>query len=147
MGTTLTAIAFPLGQAACAIAHVGDSRAYLWRGRQLDQLTRDHTWVQSQVDAGRLAPELARGHPYASVLSRVLGMPDQFETDRIIVEAAPNDVFLLCSDGLTGMLDDIEIAAILDRGNNVENIAHELIDEANRRGGLDNITALLVRVA
>jgi protein phosphatase len=145
MGTTLTALAFPQQQSACAIAHVGDSRAYLWRAGRLAQLTHDHTWVQSQVDAGRLAPEQARGHPYASVLSRVLGMPDEFETDRLIIDVQPGDVFLLCSDGLTGMLSNDEIAAVLERNPAVDGMAGDLIDEANQRGGLDNITALLVR--
>jgi serine/threonine protein phosphatase PrpC len=145
MGTTLTVLAFPTAPGSCAIAHVGDSRAYRFRTGRLEQLTRDHTWIQAQVEAGRIAPEDARGHPYANVLSRVLGMSDVGDADRLVLPVATGDLFLLCSDGLTGMLDDDDIAAILTRGGPAGALVGDLVDEANRRGGLDNITAIIVR--
>lgn len=144
MGTTLTAIA-PLGNAAqCVIAHIGDSRAYRLRDGSLTQLTRDHTWVQQQVDAGMLTPVQARHHPLASVLSRVLGTSAVGPADTLVVDAAPDDIFLLCSDGLTTMLDDAELRAIVDVDGPLETRARNLIDAANQSGGVDNITVLLL---
>jgi PPM family protein phosphatase len=145
MGTTLTALA-PLRSAArCVIAHIGDSRAYLLRAGELVQLTRDHTWVQQQVDAGMLTPLQARHHPYSSLLSRVLGTPAEGPADTLVVDVAPGDLFLLCSDGLTTMLDDTALQALLDRDMPLEQQARDLVDAANVRGGQDNITVLLLR--
>ena len=145
MGTTLTAIAFPRGCSSCALAHVGDSRAYRLRDGQLDLLTRDHTWVQDQVDAGRLDPEQARGHPYANVLSRVLGLPELDLVETTIIEVKPHDLLLLCSDGLTAMLEEETIQTILHVQPNLKAAAAQLIETANARGGVDNVTVVLVR--
>jgi protein phosphatase len=145
MGTTLTAIAFPRGGTSCALAHVGDSRAYRLRDGQLDLLTRDHTWVQDQVDAGRLDPEQARGHPYANVLSRVLGLPALDLVEAAIIEVKPHDLLLLCSDGLTAMLEEENILAILHAQPDLQVAAAQLIDAANEHGGVDNVTVVLVR--
>lgn len=144
MGTTLTAFS-PLAAAdQCVIAHVGDSRAYRLRGGELTQLTRDHTWVQQQVDAGMLTSSESRHHPLASVLSRVLGTAAVGPADTLVVDAAPGDVFLLCSDGLTTMLDDADVRMLLDRPLPLEDRARALIEAANQRGGLDNITVVLL---
>jgi PPM family protein phosphatase len=146
MGTTLTALA-PLPAAAlCVVAHVGDSRCYRLRAGELSQLTHDHTWVQRQVDEGMLTAAQARHHPLASLLSRVLGTPAVGPADTHICDVAAHDLFLLCSDGLTGMLDDGELHALLDRPLPLDVRAHELVAAANQRGGRDNITVLLLAV-
>jgi protein phosphatase len=144
MGTTLTAFSPLAGTAQCVIAHVGDSRAYRLRAGELTQLTRDHTWVQQQVEAGMLTPDQARHHPLASVLSRVLGTDSVGPADTLVADAAPGDVFLLCSDGLTTMLDDSDVLAILNQPLTLEQRAQALIDDANQRGGVDNITVVLL---
>lgn len=144
MGTTLTALA-PLAAAdQCVIAHVGDSRAYRLRAGELTQLTRDHTWVQQQVDAGMLTLAESRHHPLASVLSRVLGTAAVGPADTLVVDAAPGDVFLLCSDGLTTMLADADVRMLLGRALPLEDRARALIEAANDRGGLDNTTVVLL---
>jgi serine/threonine protein phosphatase PrpC len=147
MGTTLTVLAPLPASDQCVIAHVGDSRAYRFRGSELVQLTRDHTWVQQQVDAGILTAAQARNHPLSSVLSRVLGTPEMGPADTIVADVLPADVFLLCSDGLTTMLDDSEVRAILRAGMPPEACVRELVDTANRRGGMDNITVVLLTVS
>jgi serine/threonine protein phosphatase PrpC len=146
MGTTLTALALATDDRSFTIAHIGDSRAYLYRQGALTQLTADHTWVQQQVDAGLLTPEEARRHPLASMLTRALGISDDPEVDIIHGELEPGDLILLCSDGLTGMVDDAELAAILARDDlPLDGLARELTAAANRNGGMDNITAILIR--
>lgn len=147
MGTTLTVLA-PLAAAdQCVIAHVGDSRAYRVREGELRQLTCDHTWVQQQVDAGMLTPAEARHHPLSSVLSRVLGTPEMGPADTIVADVRPGDRFLLCSDGLTTMLDDDTLRAILREELPLDQCARTLVDAANRNGGIDNITVLLLAAA
>jgi serine/threonine protein phosphatase PrpC len=145
MGTTMTALAPLGGEPRCVLAHVGDSRAYRLRAGALVQLTRDHTWVQRQVDEGTLTPAQARGHPMSSVLSRVLGTLDVGAPDTMIVDVAPGDLYLLCSDGLTNMLHDAAMAAILAGAASLDDAAEQLVAAANTRGGHDNITVLLVR--
>lgn len=145
MGTTLTAVAFPGAHAgSCALAHVGDSRVYRYRADRLELLTRDHTWVQEQVDAGRMNPDEARQHPYANVLSRVLGLPE-LEVETAVIEVAGGDTLLLCTDGLTAMLDEGAIAAVLATHPDLDDAARNLIDRANDLGGVDNVTVLLLR--
>lgn len=143
MGTTLVVL-IALDD-ACVIAHIGDSRAYRIRNGDTRQLTTDHTWVQEQIDRGLLAPARAKTHPRSNELARVLGMPDAGAADVVAAEARPGDVFLLCSDGLTGMVNDAEIEAILKQAKPVDALAHELVDAANRRGGADNITVVVLR--
>jgi PPM family protein phosphatase len=144
MGTTLTALA-SAGD-VCVLAHVGDSRAYRLRRGELALLTRDHTWVQQQVDAGMLTPDGARHHARASVLTRALGVPNT-PADVAAVDVLPGDLFLLCSDGLTTMLEDTELRGLLLAGADLESTAARLVAEANARGGVDNITVLLLRAA
>lgn len=145
MGTTLTCLALaPDG--GCLLGHLGDSRAYRLRADGLEQLTRDHSWVQREIDAGRLTPAAARTHRLAHVITRVLGAGNDDEPDLIAAEARPGDLFLLATDGLTGMLEDDEIAALLARPEPLPQRVAALIDAANANGGRDNITALLVEV-
>ncbi|MCI0434014.1 MAG: Stp1/IreP family PP2C-type Ser/Thr phosphatase [Gemmatimonadetes bacterium] len=144
MGTTLTALA--VTDHAAVIAHVGDSRAYRLRNGDFLQVTGDHTWVRERVDAGLLTPERARDHPYSSVLTRVLGMDASVPPDVVDVDLDRGDVLLLCSDGLTGMVNDVELRSILDRNASLDVIAQELVATAKSRGGLDNISLVVLRV-
>ena len=148
MGTTLTAMLLDAGRGRAFLGHVGDSRAYRLRDGVLELLTRDHTWVQEQVDQGRLSPAQARAHPYASVLTRVLGLEGPVQPDVVDVEALPGDVFLLCSDGLTAMLTDPDIEATLNAGlpEGIDAAADALVRAANEEGGVDNITVALLAV-
>jgi PPM family protein phosphatase len=144
MGTTLTAVCPLAAVPQCVIAHIGDSRAYRLRARELVQLTGDHTWVQQQVDAGMLTPPQARHHPLSSVLNRVLGTEAVGPADTLVVDVRPGDLFLLCSDGLTTMLGDDDIRGLLDRDVPVESHAHDLVESANLYGGHDNITVIVL---
>ena len=146
MGTTLTALAIePAGERGL-IAHVGDSRAYRYREGRLEQLTKDHTWVQERVDAGILSADNARNHPYSSILTRVLGTEDDVEADMIDVSMQPGDLYLICSDGLSGMVDDERIAELLGADSTIGEKSAELIRAAYDGGGQDNISAVLVRI-
>jgi protein phosphatase len=146
MGTTLTVLRFVPGTAdRGVIGHVGDSRAYRLRGGRIEQLTRDHTWVQERVDAGVLTPEQARSHPYASILTRVLGTDDVVDPDILAVDPEPGDLFLLCSDGLSGLVSDTDLERILREESELDRMAEELLGTAIRHGGFDNVTLVLVR--
>lgn len=146
MGTTLTLLAMIPG-ARYLFQQVGDSRGYLLRDGALTQITRDHTVVQQQVDRGALTPEQARDHPLSHILTRALGTELNVETDSYTDQVKVGDVFLLCSDGLSGMLPDEEIERILSTSSgDLQDVADSLIDAANEEGGLDNITALVVKV-
>ena len=142
MGTTITAaIVDPAGEEV-AIGHVGDSRAYRLRDGRLERLTRDHSLVEEMRRKGQLTDAQAEDHPQRSIITRALGPEPEVEVDVQTVPAQPGDVFLLCSDGLTTMLDDEHIARILAAATSLEAAVRALIDEANRAGGRDNITAL-----
>lgn len=145
MGTTLTAVAALRAAPQCVVAHVGDTRAYRLRNGTLAQLTADHTWVQQQVDAGMLSPLQARHHPWAPLLNRVLGTPALGPADTYVVDATAGDTFLLCTDGLTGLVDDNDLAALLARPLSLEEHVRDLVAAANLRGGHDNITVVLLR--
>ena len=127
------------------IAHVGDSRAYLLREGVLKQITTDHTWVQKQVELGKLSPRRARVHPYSSVLTHALGVPDEERIDTLMGEVREGDVYLLCTDGLTTVLEDDTIEDLLRTGPDLPSKARDLIDAANHAGGPDNITVVLIR--
>lgn len=144
MGTTVSALV--LGEGRYVIGHVGDSRVYLLRQGVLRQLTTDHSWVQEQVDAGLLTPERARAHPYANVITRCVGANPAVEPDVLDGALQEGDLFLLASDGLTGMVDDPLLKRILEGRLGPGRIVDALINEANRRGGVDNITAIVVQV-
>jgi protein phosphatase len=144
MGTTVTALV--LYDARFLIGQVGDSRAYLLRDGALTQITKDHSYVQEQVDAGYLTPEQARSHPYSNVITRCVGANNDVAPDIYAGVVRPRDQFLLASDGLTGMLDDPELAKVLRSDRTPQQKVDDLINEANRHGGLDNITAIVIRV-
>ena len=146
MGTTLTLLAL-VPESNYLFQQVGDSRGYLLRGGQLSQITRDHTVVQQQVDRGALTPEQARDHPLSHILTRALGTEINVEADTFNDVVCPGDVFLLCSDGLSGMLTDEAIQEILQGpAGHLQEIADTLVDAANEAGGADNITAVVVKV-
>lgn len=146
MGTTLTAMVVEPETGAWIIGHVGDSRAYRLRDGELRQLTRDDTWVQDQIDRGDMRPESARLSPYAHLLTQCVGLEDE-PTPQILDGASRGgDAYLLCTDGLVGMLDDHEVARILGDGTpEPGDRLRALIEAANEAGGHDNITAALLR--
>ena len=141
MGTTITVALVEDGNVA--IGHVGDSRAYLIRDEKVEQLTDDHSLVAELVRSGRLSPEEADIHPQRSVITRALGTDPDVDVDSFSVEAKAGDVFLICSDGLTSMVDDQEILGIVEQSRgDLDGVAKELIGAANRSGGEDNITVV-----
>jgi PPM family protein phosphatase len=144
MGTTASVLV--LSDAGYVIGQVGDSRIYLLRDGTLRQLTKDHSYVQEQVDAGFLTPEQARYHPYSNVITRCVGANDTVEPDVFAGPIRAGDVFLVASDGLTGMVDDKRLHQLLSSNAKPSRLVDALIAEANGRGGLDNITAVLVQV-
>lgn len=144
MGTTATALV--LNGPRYLIGQVGDSRAYLMRDRRLLQITKDHSYVQEQVDAGYLTPEQARTHPYSNVITRCVGANAEVSPDIYVGALRPGDRYLLASDGLTGMLEDQDLEAALSGDQPPQAIVDELVAEANRRGGLDNITVIVIRI-
>jgi protein phosphatase len=145
MGTTVSVLI--VSGRRYLIGQVGDSRVYLLRDGALTQLTKDHSYVQEQVDAGFLTPEQARYHPYSNVITRCVGASPEVEPDSYRGEVKPGDVFLVASDGLTGMVDDRRLQALLLSRVTPDRKVHQLISEANGRGGLDNITAIVVEIA
>jgi PPM family protein phosphatase len=144
MGTTVTAAIVESG--GVAIGHVGDSRAYRLREGRLEQLTQDHSLVADLLRDGRLTPEEAEAHPQRSVITRALGTDSQVDVDTQTVDAAPGDVFLLCSDGLTTMVSDERILELLQSSSSLEQAAKALVKAANRGGGEDNVTVVLFAV-
>jgi serine/threonine protein phosphatase PrpC len=140
MGTTMT-VAF-VGDANVAFGHVGDSRAYLIRDGKLEQLTEDHSLVAELVRSGKLSPEEAETHPQRSVITRALGTDPDVDVDTFSIETAPGDLFMLCSDGLTSMVeDDVILQTIEKNRDNLQTAAKALIRAANKGGGEDNLTA------
>jgi serine/threonine protein phosphatase PrpC len=142
MGTTITAAIVDPEAEEVAIGHVGDSRAYRLRGGKLERLTRDHSLVEEMRRKGQLTDAQAEDHPQRSIITRALGPEPEVEVDLQTVPAQAGDVFLLCSDGLTTMLDDEQIARILGRATSIPAAVRALVDEANRAGGRDNITVV-----
>jgi serine/threonine protein phosphatase PrpC len=143
MGTTMTLAIF--SGDALDIGHIGDSRAYLFREGDLEQLTTDHSLVAEMVASGELRPEEAAGHPFRSVITRALGMGDEAAVDRVHRELLPGDRVLLCSDGLTTMLEHRQIAALLTGRPGPEATA-ALVEAANQAGGFDNVSVVVVDV-
>lgn len=144
MGTTIVALA--LFSEQFTLANVGDSRAYLLRNRELIQLTEDHSLVNELVKSGQITKEMAVNHPRKNVLTRSVGMPTEVEVDVAIHYCKTGDHLLICSDGLTNMLTDEEISQIIETTATLEEAVNTLIDQANQKGGIDNITAILIRV-
>jgi protein phosphatase len=145
MGTTMT-VAF-VGDANVAFGHVGDSRAYLIRDGKLEQLTEDHSLVAELVRSGKLSPEEAETHPQRSVITRALGTDPDVDVDTFSIETAPGDLFMLCSDGLTSMVeDDVILQTIEKNRDNLQTAAKALIRAANKGGGEDNITVVFFEI-
>jgi protein phosphatase len=144
MGTTLTAAY--VDDTSVAIAHVGDSRAYLFRDGTLERLTQDHSLVEELVRQGKLTPEQAAGHPQRSIITRALGPEASVEVDTWTYPVRAGDILLLCSDGLTTMISEERVAGILAEAGSLDGTAEALIDAANEAGGRDNITVVLFRL-
>ena len=145
MGSTLTVLLFSEDHTHATIGHVGDTRCYLLRKGTLEQLTRDHTSAQDLVDQGQLAKEAARGHPYSSMLHRAIGTKEDVDVDIVTTDVQTGDLFLLCSDGLSGLIAEDDLHAMIAQEKPLNEIVADLIEAANLRGGTDNITAVLVR--
>ncbi len=144
MGTTLTAAYVDVD--GVAIAHVGDSRAYRWRDGQLERLTDDHSLVEELIRQGKLTAEEAEEHPQRSIITRALGPEPDVQVDTRTAPARDGDLFLLCSDGLTGMIGEAGVAQVLAEGGSLRESVRRLIAAANQAGGRDNITVVLFRV-
>jgi protein phosphatase len=144
MATTVAAVL--VDDDTAHLAHVGDSRIYLWSEGRISQLTNDHSWVNEQIQSGVISAEQARSHPLRNVVTRALGGRSDLLVDVQARRMKPGDVLLLCSDGLTTMVGDEDIARILDEAaGDVGRAATALVDEANERGGEDNITVVLLK--
>jgi serine/threonine protein phosphatase PrpC len=144
MGTTLTAVY--VDDSELAVAHVGDSRAYLFRDGELGRLTQDHTLVEELLRRGKLTEEQAAEHPQRSIITRALGVDPEVDVDTRTFNAHAGDVVLLCSDGLTSMISEKQVAAVLGEEPDLDRAAERLIAEANAAGGRDNITVVLFRL-
>ncbi len=144
MGTTLTLA--KLHGDEVSFAHVGDSRAYRLRAGELEQLTRDHSLVAELERSGQITPEAAEHHPQRSIITRALGPEPDVEVDTYTLAGRDGDLFLICSDGLTSMVSDDEVGAILRSAGSLDDAAEELVRAANQSGGKDNITVILFRL-
>ena len=147
MGTTFTVALVDEQAGAVVFGHVGDSRAYRVRDGELEQITTDHSLVAELVESGVLTPEEAERHPQRSAITRALGTEPEVEPDVFTIEVAPGDLFLLCSDGLSDMLTEEQIAAAIEHaGGDPTAAGEELVRKANAEGGDDNITVLLFEI-
>lgn len=143
MGTTIV-VAF-ISDGAAFIANVGDSRAYAVRGDEIVQITKDHSVVAELMMSGMITPEEARKHPQKNIITRAVGTDEDVAADVFEYDFAEGDVLLMCSDGLSTMLDDSEIYEIVNSEENSENTVRRLIDTAKEKGGIDNITVICIR--
>ena len=145
MGTTLAAV-YIHGEKAY-IANVGDSRIYRMRASRLEQITTDHTWVNEQVRLNLMSAEAARNHRWRNVITRALGTALELQVDHQVLDLQAGDLLLLCSDGLTGMVDDGEISgALASMDGDAQATCEALCDKANDAGGDDNITMILLQI-
>jgi len=143
MGTTAVILLFRRGMAY--LAHVGDSRGYLIRGGEITQRTEDHSWVNEQIKAGLITPETAKNHRFRNIITRSLGFQEEVEIDTQVLRAEPGDLYLLCSDGLSNLIEEHEMLEMLVE-KSFQEVARELVELANARGGDDNITVVIARV-
>ena len=145
MGTTLV-FAWILGR-QLHLAHVGDSRAYLWRRGTLHLLTKDHSLLQEQLDEGLISPEAARHAEHRNLVTRALGVESAVLVDTATHPLEPDDIVLLCSDGLNDMLEDQEIGELLGQDKfSLATRAEHLVERANEYGGRDNVSVILLRL-
>ncbi len=144
MGTTIVSVFFARDNEVC-VAHVGDSRVYFFREGTLRQVTEDHSLLNDYLKAKKLTPEEIEAFPHKNVIVRALGMKDTVQVDVVKVEPKVGDVFLLCSDGLSGMVPDPQMQDVLKSTGDLEKACSQLIDLANANGGNDNVTCVLAR--
>lgn len=142
MGTT--AVAAVLSGRDLCVANVGDSRLYVVNSREIRQITRDHSWVEEMVRRGGMGKEEARNHPDKNIITRAVGAEETVKTDFFQVRLEKNDTVLMCSDGLTNMLEDEEIRIILDGARDIVEKAQGLVEAANECGGKDNISVIVI---
>jgi protein phosphatase len=143
MGTTIVTVHF--ASSSVYVAHVGDSRVYAFRDGELRQMTEDHSLLNDYLKAKKLTPEEIEAFPHKNVIVRALGMKDTVQVDVGRMEPREGDIYLLCSDGLSGMVPDERIAEILSTVPNLDEACQKLIDHANSAGGNDNVTCVLAR--
>jgi protein phosphatase len=144
MATTAAAVLF--GKNGPTVAHVGDSRIYLWRDGALKQVTQDHSWVSEQVRAGVMTEADARRHPWRNVVTRALAGGDDPEVDVALLDAKPGDRVLICSDGLSSVISRETLEGILQKQDGLDETCATLIEAANAAGGPDNITVALLQI-
>jgi len=144
MGTTVVAVWFY--ENYLSIAHVGDSRLYRLRNKELKSLTKDHSVLQQLVDVGLIAADQAWHSPNKNLITRALGVKEQVEVDLQEHKVQENDVYLLCSDGLNDMLQDDDILTILQKKNTASELAHQLVAKANQQGGKDNVSVIVIKL-
>ncbi|MFZ5470326.1 MAG: Stp1/IreP family PP2C-type Ser/Thr phosphatase [Myxococcota bacterium] len=144
MGTTIVTVHFAAGHAY--VGHVGDSRVYYFRNGVLKQLTEDHSLLNDYLKAKKLSPEEIEAFPHKNVIVRALGMKDTVQVDVNKLEPLPGDVYLLCSDGLSGMVPDPQMQEVLAHTRELDKACAQLIDMANAAGGSDNVTCVLARI-
>jgi protein phosphatase len=145
-GMATTASALLVNGTTAVLAHVGDSRIYRWRADAIERMTMDHSWVEDQVRAGLLTANEARQHPWRNVVTRALSGGDDPVVDLQTLELTPGDRLLLCSDGLSSVVTDTRIAAILTANADPATACEALVAEANDAGGPDNVTTLVVHI-
>lgn len=142
MGTTI--VSTVILEDELILAHVGDSRAYIVRDKEIKQLTDDHSLVNELIKTGEISAEMAQNHPKKNILVRSIGVPGEVEVDISLISFKPQDMILLCSDGLTNMLTDDEIKEVMLTDSLLKNRVEKLIELANIAGGTDNITVLII---
>ena len=147
MGSTCVSAQFVEveGKPKCVVAHAGDSRVYLFRGGKLSRITIDHSLVEEYLRQGKITEEEAKNFPQKNIILRALGQVRQLEVEVHQHEPQVGDVFMLCSDGLSGMVEDPAMQSILQKAPNLDAAAKKLLDTANANGGIDNSTVILVR--
>lgn len=145
MGTTLVAMLYDAADGRAAVAHVGDSRCYRLREGVLEQVTLDHSWVSEQLQKKIITAEEAKNHRWKNVITRALGNKLDVEVDVQSVAVQAGDTFMLCSDGLSGMVEDDGLERLMLENAELETCAQKMIESANSNGGLDNISVILVR--
>lgn len=142
MGTTV--VAASCGGRTLSVANVGDSRLYVVGEHEIRQITRDHSWVEDMVRSGGMGREEARNHPDKNIITRAVGAEESVKTDFFSVTLKEGDMILMCTDGLTNMLNDEEIRMVLDGARDIVEKAEELVRRANENGGRDNISVILI---
>ncbi len=145
-GMATTAVAALVADEMVTLAHVGDSRAYRWRRGELEQLTRDHSWVEEQIRAGTLTESAARAHPWRNIVTRALSGSEELEVDIRELPLEPGDRLLLCSDGVFAVLTNDQIGEVLQQHADLDAVCHALIKGANDGGGPDNVTVVVLEV-